>query len=127
VLPLAHARVWVVASLLLLVAVIYLSLAPNQEVPTPGNFDKLQHAFAYAFLAAWFTGLVAKRGYWKVALALAALGLAMELLQHFMALGRQGDPLDMAANMLGIGIGVALGAWLTGGWALKVETWLKRN
>ena len=126
-LPLAHARAWFVASALLIAAVAYFSLVPNPPVPMPGNVDKVEHAAAYLFLAVWFTGLVGRGHFWKVALSLALLGLAMELLQHIMALGRQADPRDLAANVLGIAIGVTLGARLTGGWALRLESWLNRN
>jgi len=127
VLPLANSRTWVAASLLLIVAVIFFSLAPGRQVSVPGNLDKVEHALAYTFLAVWFTGLVARGYYWKIVLALATLGLVMEVLQHVMALGRHGDPQDMAANVLGIGVGVALGTWRTGGWALRVESWLNGN
>jgi len=127
-LPLAHARAWLIASLLLVAGVIYASLATIDLPPAPvAWFDKLEHACAYALLAVWFTGLVARRHYTWVVLGLAALGLALEFLQHAMQRGRTGDPWDMVANMLGITVGVALGTWLTGGWALKVEAWLRRS
>lgn len=127
-LPLAHARAWIAASVLLLTAVVYLSLAPiGPKVPMHENFDKLEHALAYTCLAVWFTGLLARGHYWKIVVALAALGLLIEVLQHVMALGRVADPWDMAANVVGIVAGVALAALSTGGWALKVEAWLNRN
>jgi len=127
-LPLAHARAWLAASLLLVGGVIYASLATFDLPPAPvAWFDKVEHGLVYAFLAVWFTGLVARRHYTWVVLGLAALGLALEFLQHAMQRGRTGDPWDMVANMIGITIGVALGTWLTGGWAPKVERWLTRN
>jgi VanZ family protein len=128
VLPLAHAPAWIVASVLLVVAVLYLSLAPlNVPVDLPTHFDKVEHAAAYVFLVVWFTGLVARPRYWRVALALVVFGLMIEFLQAAMPLGRQGDPWDVLANVTGIGIGLALTRWLTGGWALKVEAWLNRS
>jgi VanZ family protein len=96
-------------------------------MPVPGQFDKLQHALAYAFLAVWFTGIFPRAQFWKVALGLVCLGLALEFLQHVMQFGRYGDPWDVLANAVGVGAGVALGAWRTGGWALKVEQWLSRS
>jgi hypothetical protein len=33
----------------------------------------------------------------------------------------------MVANVAGIGLGLVVAVWRTGGWALKVETWLSRN
>jgi hypothetical protein len=128
VLPLTHAPAWVVVSVVLVAGVIYGSLATfGPPMPVPMYFDKVQHGFVYAFLAVWFTGLVARGNFWKVALGLALLGLSLELLQHAMRAGRFGDPWDMVANVLGIAAGVAIGAWLTGGWALKVDAWLTRN
>lgn len=126
-LPLTHAPAWITASVLLIVAVLYLSLAPIAQPPLPTNFDKVEHAFAYAGLAVWFTGLAAPRRYGLVALALAALGLTIEVLQAAMPFGRQGDPWDMVANVTGIVVGIVLAARVTGGWALTVEAWLSRN
>jgi VanZ family protein len=128
VLPLAHAPAWIVASVLLVVTVLYLSLAPlNVPVDLPTHFDKIEHAAAYVFLVVWFTGLVARARYWRVAVALAVLGLMIEFLQAATPFGRQGDPWDVLANVTGIGIGLALARSMTGGWALKAEAWLNRN
>jgi VanZ family protein len=128
VLPLAHAPAWIVASVLLVVAVLYVSLAPL-SVPAglPAHFDKLQHAAAYVFLAVWFSGLVTRSRYWRVAGALVLLGVAIEFLQASMPFGRQGDPRDILANVAGIGIGLVLARRVTGGWAQQVEAWLIRN
>jgi len=103
-------------------------LAPLSAPPDlPTHFDKLEHALAYVCLTVWFTGLVARPRYLLVALALTALGLAIEFLQDAMPFGRQGDPLDLLANVVGIGAGLALAAWTTGGWAPRIEAWLNRN
>ena len=127
-LPLAHAPAWIVASVLLVIAVLYVSLAPlHVPVDLPTHFDKVEHAAAYVFLVVWFTGLVARPRYWRVVVALVVFGLMIEFLQSAMPFGRQGDPWDVLANVTGIGIGLALARWMTGGWALKAEAWLSRN
>jgi VanZ family protein len=128
VLRLAYAPAWIAASVLLVVTVLYLSLAPlNIPAELPTHFDKVEHAVAYVFLAVWFTGLVARPRYWRVVAALVAFGLTIEFLQAAMPYGRQGDPWDVLANITGIGVGLAIASVATGGWALKVEAWLNRT
>jgi len=113
---------------LLVVTVLYLSLAPlNVLAELPTHVDKFEHAAAYVFLAVWFTGLVARPRYWRVVTALVVFGLTIEFLQAAMPFGRQGDPWDVLANITGIGVGLAIASVATGGWALKVEAWLNRS
>ena len=126
-LPLKFARAWWIASALLILALIVGSLGTGPHLPLPGRFDKLQHFGAYCFLAVWFGGLFARPHFWRIALALGALGLAIEVLQAGMHRGREGDPLDMVANALGIACGFAVAIWLTAGWAPKIEAWLARR
>jgi VanZ family protein len=126
VLRLAYVPAWIAASLLLVAGVLFASLVPLSLPAAPSHFDKLEHAVAYLCLTLWFTGLVPRSRYGRVALALALFGLVIELLQEFMPFGRQGDPLDMAANLVGIGVGVAIATWTTGGWAPRIEAWLRR-
>lgn len=125
-LRLAYAPAWIAASVLLVAGVLFVSLVPLSLPPAPSHFDKVEHAVAYLCLTLWFTGLVPRSRYAWVALALALFGLAIELLQEFMPFGRQGDPLDMAANLVGIGVGGAIATWTTGGWAPRIEAWLHR-
>jgi VanZ family protein len=126
-LPLAYAPAWIAASVLLIAGVIFASLMPGPPGPDVGHLDKLEHALAYAMLAVWFTGIALRANYWKVALALAGLGVAIEFLQQAMTYDRVGDPWDVAANVLGIAAGVAFATRRSGGWALEVERWLTRN
>lgn len=126
-LPLVHKRLWLAASTSLLALVVYASLSPAPAISVPGNFDKLEHFGAYLFLAVWFTALYPRSRYWLVASGLLSLGLALEVLQHQMALGRFGDPRDMAANASGVLLGCGLAIVATGGWASRVDAWLTRN
>lgn len=125
-LPLAHPRAWLAASVLVVCVVIAASLVPGSQGPDTGQLDKLGHFLAYTALAAWFGGLLVRGRYWAVALGLALLGLGLEVLQELVASNRTGDPRDVAANVAGIGAGLALSWWRTGGWALRMEAWLKR-
>ena len=126
-LELRHRLLWLATSVLLLTVVIWGSLQTSVDLPAPGGFDKIEHFGTYAFLCLWFTGMVARRRYWVVAVFLLALGLAMEVAQYLMAAGRQGDPYDMAANAMGIAAGLFLAVRATGGWTPRVEAWLSRN
>ncbi|MGB5104001.1 MAG: VanZ family protein [Steroidobacteraceae bacterium] len=126
-LPLAHKRLWLAASALLLALVVYASLSPAPALSVPGNLDKLEHFGAYLILAVWFTALYPRSKYWRVAVGLLALGLALEVLQHVMGQGRYGDPRDMAANASGVLLGCGLAIAATGRWAAKVDAWLIRN
>ena len=125
-LPLVHMAAWLAASVLLVAAVIVASLAPGSQGPDTGELDKLGHFLAYAGLAAWFGGLLARGRYWAVALGLALLGIGLEVLQELVASNRTGDPRNVVANVAGIGAGLALSWWRTGGWAPRMEAWLKR-
>jgi len=127
VLPLTHVPAWLAASVLLVTAVMVVSLVPGESGPAIGNLDKLGHFLAYAVLALWFGGLLARRWYWGMAIGLALLGIGLEVLQDLVALNRTGDPNDVAANLAGMGAGLALTWWRTGGWALRMEAWLKRT
>ena len=126
-LPLSHKRLWLAASALLLLFVVYGSLSPAPQVDLPANADKIEHFAAYLLLALWFTALYPRSKYWVVAGALLALGLSMEILQHVMAMGRVADPQDMAANSAGVLLGCGLAVSVTGGWATRVDAWLGRS
>jgi len=126
-LPLRFAPFWWVASGVLITGVIVGSLGTGAHLPLPGRYDKLQHFGAYCFLAVWFSGLFTRAHYWRIGVGLAALGLVIEFLQAGMHAGRQGEPADVLANVVGIVIGLALAARATAGWAPKFEAWLARN
>jgi VanZ family protein len=125
-LGLRHRPLWIVLSFAILLAVVWGSLQTTVDfvLPTDG-FDKVEHFGAYLLLAVWFTGLFRRRQYWLVAASLVALGLSLEFLQYLMQAGRMADAYDMAANTAGVGAGLVLALTATGGWALKVESWLR--
>ncbi len=49
----------------------------------------------------------------------------MEAGQYLMQAGRTADVYDMAANAAGVAAGLLLAALLTGGWAQRIESWLR--
>lgn len=101
-------RYAVAAFLLCLATVIYLSLAPGALSPAGGlPLDKLQHAVAYFGLTG--LGLIAFGARPWLLLLILAVGAGMEVAQAQMDFGRQGDVIDLAANLSGEA--VALGVW----------------
>jgi len=123
-LQLRRRRLWIALSTVLLAAVFFVCLQPGPGFPAPAGLDKVEHLAAYVLLALWFTGLVARGRYWVVATGLLMLGLLIEVLQWRMNLGRSAEGLDMLANTLGVGIGIAIALLATGGWAPRLESWL---
>jgi VanZ family protein len=118
---------WIGVSVALVLIVAWGSLQTVFGGPTVQGFDKVQHFSTYMVLAVWFTGLYPRRQWWKIIVGLLGLGLAMEIGQYLMQAGRMGDPYDMVANTAGVAAGVLLALLLTGGWAQKIESWLKQT
>ena len=88
-----------------LVAVIALSLLPQETLPETGTWDKLNHALAYGLLAVsgriGFKGL---RSLLMVGLGLVVLGAGLELVQSVTP-GRDGSIQDVLANLVGVALG----------------------
>ena len=111
-----------------LVLVFLLALAPafwlsaTRGIRLFIGFDKLLHAATFLVLTVWFTGQYARRSYWRVALGLLAFGLAIEVCQLWVSY-RAGDPRDLAANIVGIGLGFVIALAGMGGWSLRLEQW----
>ena len=116
---------WIATSAVLVLGVVWGSLQTSLSGEVPQGFDKVEHFGTYLFLAVWFTGLMARRRWWLVAATLLLLGAMMEAAQYAMQAGRTADVNDMTANVAGIAAGLLLAALLTGGWAQRVESWLK--
>ena len=85
------------------------SLIPMHDMPqVPPGGDKIEHLVAYALLAAGAVQLYARRlSLLSACLALALLGIALEIAQARMGLGRAMDPRDALANAIGVLIGLA--------------------
>jgi hypothetical protein len=126
-LPLSHRWLWVMLSVVLIAGVVIGSLWPGGVHGLGHVGDKFQHMFSYCVLATWFVGLAPRRTYPWIAAGLLLLGLSMELLQGALISDRFADPRDMAANSLGIGVGIVLAYVGSGAWAERVEQWLNRR
>lgn len=100
-----------VAALVVQVALLYLHVPIPSGAPSIPHADKVVHAVIFAAPA--LLGVLAGLKPWLVALVLAVHAPVSELVQHFLIQGRFGDPLDMVADWVGVGIGLVLGRWLT--------------
>jgi hypothetical protein len=124
-LALRYRGFWIASSAVLVAIVVWGSLQTAFSAAPMRGFDKVEHFSTYLCLALWFTGLYRRPRYWLIVVALLGLGLAMEVGQFVMQSGRIGDPYDMAANTGGVAAGLLLALVATGGWAQKVEGWLR--
>jgi len=98
---------WVLVTLALVVC-----LVPGRELPQSFEFnDKVSHLVGHGALALYFAGLVPRRSWWKIFIGLLLFGVAIEIAQYFMHVGREGDARDVLANSSGVILGLALG-WL---------------
>lgn len=96
-----YTRIFKILTLTALTVVLVMSLRPSVSVGGPANLDKLLHLVAYGVL-----GGLARLGWPKIwggtlFLCLAGYGIAIEILQHVMAIGRTGSFADILANCLG--------------------------
>ena len=80
---------------------LYLCLAPSNDLPKVNLWDKEEHALAWFVLTA--TGLIlAPRRPRAIALYAFGLGVFVEVVQGLMGFGRDADWHDVAADSIGI-------------------------
>jgi hypothetical protein len=121
---LKHPLAWRTAGWLLVAFVVIGSLVP---AGTPGLGlinDKVEHGAGYAALTIWFLGAYPRLRQWVIVISFIAMGIAIELLQGWMKLGRECDIHDVFANSTGIAIGWLLARLWLGNWAARAEAWI---
>jgi len=105
-------RVWWGLGFVLVAGALVACLVPGQKLPTAFEFnDKLSHLVGHGLLAAWFAGLVPRRSWWKIFMALLVFGIGIEIAQYYMHFGREADARDVVANSCGALLGLGL-SWL---------------
>ena len=121
-LPLRYLRLWLLLGWLMVFVVIGASLMPAKAVEILfGTLnDKLEHAAAYAGLMAWFGGMFRRTPQVWVGVALVALGGVLELLQGLTPT-RTPDLLDLAADTVGVLIGLMLSMTVLTRWCQRIE------
>src|SRR5687767_7133262 len=116
-------RFWWGLGALLVVVALVVCLMPMPHVPRAFDLnDKIAHILGHAALAVYFSGLVARQRWWQIFVFLLLFGVFVELAQHYMDVGRQGDMRDVLGNIAGDLFGLLLGylglshwpAWLNG-------------
>ena len=120
------AWLWLGLGLGMLIVIMVFALLPLSDISTPGISDKLVHGMAFAFLMTWFGGIFAARAWVWVALGLLAYGGVMEILQNLTA-HREFEWLDMFADLLGLGAGIALLGVGASRWCERLEAILLRS
>jgi hypothetical protein len=104
------------------VILVVASIPGPSGAPSLFGWDKLDHLSAFAALA-----LLARAGWpsatrWLTAGALFAYGIGIELLQGSPLVNRTASLSDLAANAVGLAIGLALALWL--GRVARTISWL---
>jgi len=130
-LALRHESRWRFASILLLGLVLVATLSPAfwlfgdkaSALLWFHNADKWLHGLTFLVLAIWFTGLYRRSAWWLIAIGLTAFGFLVEGCQLLVSY-RTADWIDIAANTVGILVGLGVAAAGLGGWGPRFENWL---
>lgn len=124
---LRFARVWFAIGALIIAVTLYFSLKPGGP---PGRFpyaDKFYHAGAFFLIAIWFAGLLQRRTYLWLALALVMFGIGIEIAQYVMPYGRTAEAGDVIADVVGMTVGLLLAVMLRDSLFARIEKWLGPN
>ena len=121
-LPLRYSRYWLIAGVFVLAAVFIAALLPARgpSIRIYLGFDKWLHLAVFAFLAVWFSGQYRRGAYWRIAAGLLLFGLVIEACQRMVSY-RSGDLQDLAADAVGIVLGLTIAVMGAGGWSVAVE------
>ena len=122
---LTYRSLWLAIGALLVLLLLYGSLAPARAMPPLGGSDKFWHAGTYFVVMAYFSQLYAPvRARLLIAVALIALGVAIEFIQPYV--NRNFDWFDALANSLGVAIALLMSLSPLGSILRCVDNRLKR-
>ena len=133
-LPLRYARRWRIASIVLLILVLVVTLMPavwfwpdrRQFMAWFVDVDKWLHGITFVFLAIWFAGQYRPRSYWRIGVGLIFFGVLIEACQRLVTY-RSADLFDIVADVAGITVGLVVAMAGLGGWSLWVENRLAKS
>jgi hypothetical protein len=120
---------WWTLGWMMVLFILYSTLAPSRMVPDLPLNDKIEHGTAFFGMTFWFGGLVARARYWVLGVVMSAFGGAIELAQGAMGLGRDMDVHDWIADTYGVVIALVVLLIVPrrfGSWLLWVEKLLGR-
>jgi VanZ family protein len=126
VLALRYHRRWQIAGILVLLGVLLGTLIPAFWLwPDVSRvaffaFDKWLHGITFAFLAVWFSGQYSRQQYLAIGAGLFSFGILIELCQRMVSY-RTAELMDLAADTVGIAIGLGIALAGVGGWSLRFE------
>jgi VanZ family protein len=117
---LRYGKVWLGLGWLMLLASFLAMVAPSIPFEGASNIDKVQHVVCFLVLTVWFCGLQDRRRCWAIGGWLLAYGVGTEVVQGFLSY-RTASLGDLAADSLGVAVG--LGLALTGAdrWCVFLE------
>ncbi len=133
-LALRYVRRWQIASAVLLIFVLASTLMPADWFSSSSrdlgawfvDVDKWLHGITFVILAVWFAGLYGSRSYWRIGVGLILFGLFIEACQQLVGY-RSAEMFDVAADIVGIVIGLVIAGAGLGSWSLRLEGWLIRR
>jgi VanZ family protein len=86
--------------------------------------DKVSHLLGFFALTLWFAALVERRLYAAIGVGMLAVGVAIEVAQDAMALGRSAELADVYADLAGILLGLLMSLVIRDSWFERIERWL---
>ena len=124
---LRFARAWRLGGFALLALALVALMAPNVgAVLPPGNSDKLAHVIGFFAMTSWFAGVYRRARWGAVAFGMLAFGALTELLQGFATRSRSADPVDFAADALGVAVALLAARAGLEHWARTAERLMVR-
>jgi VanZ family protein len=117
---------WRLLAMGMALAILVGSLWPSMPSVAGGISDKLLHFLAYVALSLVFAAAFSRRHWLAIAIGLAVFGALIELLQHWLPGRRAGEWMDLAANLGGIAVGLAVALAVPHSWRQKLDRVLGR-
>lgn len=117
-------RAWIAAIVVLVVAIVAASLAPQLPDAVETLSDKVWHFLAYLLLALAGSAIATPERLWWTMLRCFLLGATLELAQGAFTAARSPEWADLAANTAGIAAAWLIAGRGRAGWGMRMGEWL---